>query len=75
MSSGLVSSRTRMTCYRPPSALLGFIGIEHDHADSRARRSGQALADDVALVAGCDSGVQQLIERRGIDAQHRFVFA
>ncbi len=52
---------------------LGFIRIEHDDADSRARRGRQALTDDVSVVAFGDGLVQQLIQRRCVDAQHGFI--
>ena len=53
--------------------LLGLIGIEHDRAAGRARRSGQAGADDVAIGIGIQSRVEQLVERRRLDARNGLI--
>ena len=53
--------------------LGGFIGREHDFAGGSTRRSRQAGRDDVALGAGIDGRMQQLVERGGIDPRHRFL--
>ena len=60
MSSGVVSLRTRITrsCFVPQ--LGGGVGVEHRHADRRARRGGEAVRDHLAACAlgsrrGCSS--------------------
>ena len=67
--------RTRITFSPPAGALLGGVGVEHRRARGRARRGGQALGDHVALGVGIERRVEQLVERRGIDAQHRLLLA
>ena len=52
---------------------LGFVGREHDLARRRAGRGGQAGGEDVPLRLRIDRRVQELVERRGIDALHRLV--
>ena len=46
MSSGLVSTRTRMTCAALRLRLLGLVGIEDDLARGGARRRRQPVRDD-----------------------------
>ena len=53
--------------------LLRFIRVEDDLARGRARRSRQAGRHDLALGLGVDGGMQQLIERGWLDAQHGFL--
>ena len=74
MSSGEVSTRTRMTL-RP--WLLSSSASSEENTISPLRRAGrgrQAGGEDLALGFGIDGRMQQLIERRGIDARHRFLF-
>ena len=47
---------------------------EHDLAARRAGRSRQAGGEDLALGFGIDGRMQQLLQRRRIDAGHRFLF-
>ena len=71
MSSGLVSTRTRMTLLARRACSFGLVGREHDLARRRAGRRRQAGRDHVALGLGIDGRMQQLIERGRIDARHR----
>ena len=73
MSSGEVSTRTRMTFL--PSA-LSFVAsselntISPEAAPGEAGRPGR---DHVALGLGIDGRMQQLVERAGLDPRHRLV--
>ena len=73
MSSGEVSTRTRMTLRAVGFELRGLVGREHDLAGGGAGRGRQAGGDHAAVRARIDGRMQQLIERQRIDAQHRFV--
>ncbi len=53
--------------------LRGFVRGEHDLAGGRAGRRRQPRRDHVARGVGIDGRMQELIERRGIDARHRFL--
>ncbi len=68
MSSGEVSSRTRITASPRPRQALGLVGVEHDLAGGRAGRGGQARGDHVARAGRVDGRVQQLVQRRRLDA-------
>ena len=50
---------------------LGVVGGEVHLADRRARRRVQALGEHVVLRVGVELRVQQLVELRGLDPQHR----
>ena len=75
MSSGEVSIRTRITFSPSRGACLGGVGVEHRLAAGRAGRGGQALGDHLALGGRIERRVEQLVERRRIDAQHRLLLA
>ena len=76
MSSGVVSLRTRITRSFCAAALDGVVGVEHRRADRRARRGRRGRWRSACSFAfGIEPRVQQLIERRGLDAQHRFLLA
>ena len=51
---------------------LGLVGGEVHLADRRARRRVQALGEHVVLRLRVELRVQQLVELRGLHAQHRF---
>ena len=70
-SSGVVSSRTRITRNPFRRALLGDIGIEHG-ADRSRRRDSPGARQQIWLGAGAriDHRMQQLIELLGVDAHH-----
>ena len=53
-------------------AALGSVGVEHDQAGCSTRRSGQPLGQHVAQGLGVERGVEQLVERGGIDAGNGF---
>ena len=53
--------------------LLRLFRREHDLAGGRARRRRQAGGDHVALGGRIDGRMQQLVERRRIDARDRFL--
>ena len=55
--------------------LHSVVGAEHDPADRRTRRCGQALRDDIAGGRRVEGGMQQLIQLVGLDAQDGFVLA
>ncbi|MCY1172797.1 hypothetical protein D9M73_129410 [compost metagenome] len=54
-------------------ALLGGVAVEHGKARGRAGRGRQALSQHVARRLGIERRVQQLIERRRIDAGDGFL--
>ena len=68
MSSGVVSTRTRMTLRPFFFALSASSDDEHDLARRRAGRGRQAGGDDLALGLRIDRRMQELVERRRIDA-------
>ena len=70
-SSGDVSGRTRMTRSPVVVARLGVVGGEVHLADRGARRRVQALGEHGVLRLRVELRVQQLVELRGLHAQHR----
>ncbi len=75
MSSGLVSTRTRITL-RPILAASSASSAVEDHlAAGGAGRGRQPLGDHFLVGLGIEGGVQQLVELRRLDAQHRLLLA
>ena len=73
MSSGLVSTRTRMTllpCALSASASSEVKTISPDAAPGEA---GRPVAIRSRSRVRVDGRMQQLVERRRVDAQHRLV--
>ena len=68
---GLGADEDHLLAGRGP--LLGGVGVEHRLAAGRAGRGGQALGNHLAVGLGVERRVEQLVERGGIDPQHRFV--
>ena len=69
MSSGLVSSRTRMTFSPALPARFGGVGVEHDLAGGGAGRSRQALRQRLAAEIRRQLRHQQLLQHGRFDAQ------
>ena len=75
MSSGEVSTRTKIDFVPLAPQQFSVFGRKHDLAAGRARRGRQAGRDDLALGVGIDGRMQELVERSRIDARHRLLFA
>ena len=54
-------------------AVLGVVGGEVHLADGRAGRRVQALGERVVLRVGVELWVEELVELRGLHAQHGFL--
>ena len=79
MSSGLVSSRTRMTCSPRPAQATASAALKTTRPVAAPGPAGRpfgldpALLDSPQLVLGAEDGPQQLVELLGLDAQERLV--
>ena len=75
MSSGEVSTRTRMTLRPAFFALSASSEVKTISPDGGAGRGRQAGREDLALGLRIDGRMQQLVERCRLDASDRLLFA
>ena len=73
LGAGLDPDQDHLLAGRRP--FLGGVGVEHRLAAGGAGRGGQALGDDLAVGLGIERGMEQLVERGGIDPEHRLLLA
>jgi hypothetical protein len=60
--------------FSPKAARFSAVSASNTAApDAAPGEAGQALGDDMALGGGIEGRVEELVERGGIDPEHRFL--